>query len=204
MWCQVFPSQQLPDLTCYYGQWPPLCTSLQRPLFPLVVHAERAVFDVVSITQHLPALTPRSVILQRYDAYAAPVFVHRRLCFALVWDILYPSAYAHKSIYSRRNGWLDKLATINGQREMRILLPVGGSSYESAPWATFLVQRKDGAPLSVRDVLDAIHKHLTRPLQIPGEPSDHSSGCLRLDVLPGRTYSGLKYLGGNAFGLNVS
>jgi hypothetical protein len=67
------------------------------------------------------------------------------------------------------------------------------------------VKRHDGGPLLVSDVLKGIHQHLAVQLapqdlyDFPRRPDLR----LRVDLLDGRCFAGLKYLGGNQFLLNL-
>ncbi|KAJ6509725.1 hypothetical protein DFH09DRAFT_1198709 [Mycena vulgaris] len=103
-----------------------------------------------------------------------------------------------------------------------VLALCGTAASRFASWGTIHVERTNGRPLSVDDVLNAIHVHLTRPLkwgEITGMPLDdwervveafnrrvRDTGALdapqelvmlRLDFLDGQTlFDGIQSVGG--------
>jgi hypothetical protein len=119
-----------------------------------------------------------------------------------------------------RRSRLAQYAT-NPPMKFLTLVLSGNAASLLSPWNTIHVQRADGLPLCVGDVLNAIHVHLTRPLrwdEISGmatESWEHillafnqrvqasgireDSGQLvmqRLDLLNGTLFDGIQCVGG--------
>lgn len=116
---------------------------------------------------------------------------------------------------------LEQFATSSPVKSLALAL-CGTAASRFASWGTIHVERTDGRPLSVGDVLNAIHVHLTRPLkwgEITGMPLDDWEGVveafnrrvrdtgardasqelvmLQLDFLDGQTlFDGIQFVGG--------
>ncbi|KAJ7026952.1 hypothetical protein C8F04DRAFT_1190051 [Mycena alexandri] len=126
-----------------------------------------------------------------YRAAAAPVQIliawalHRFLATPLQWNIASPLSHAWQY------DWLclAEYATTAKLSQITIVLDT-----------MFTVKRRDRKPLLVGDVLHAIHQHLAVTLTCEER---RAVGWRRIELLKGRYFSGLTYLGGNQFGLNL-
>ncbi|KAJ6517119.1 hypothetical protein DFH09DRAFT_1332482 [Mycena vulgaris] len=100
--------------------------------------------------------------------------------------------------------WLQQPATSTWLDEITISLPTA-----RAHWHTFTVRRKDRGVLLVADVLHAVELHLKIPLTAEEmrycRTWPYNRYQSRVDIVKGRRlFSGLTYLGGSRFALNLS
>ncbi|KAJ7123871.1 hypothetical protein C8R43DRAFT_42209 [Mycena crocata] len=128
--------------------------------------------------------------------------LHSHLAQALAWNVMFSPFHARQPGATAWDdlGWLHDPVTSTYMNEIWIVL--------GKNWPPFPIRRQDGRALLVGDVLNGIHlDHLITPLSdkemrayCPTSPRR----LLRIDLLNGGTYfSGLKYLGGNVFELNL-
>ncbi|KAJ7187171.1 hypothetical protein C8R46DRAFT_1025080 [Mycena filopes] len=132
-------------------------------------------------------------------ATVVSIGLNRILTTSLYWNVASAIAWSWPSDLWR----LAEYATTTRLTEITIVLNLRHN--RAAQWRTFTVRRRDRKPLLVGDVLNAIHQHLALPLTYEetyalGWPQ---GPWRRVDLVKGQYFSGLTYLGGSQFGLNL-